>query len=75
MELKNKDAGITNDKQEFIGYYNNDSTNYGLYFQYGKLSFIYTDNNSDDIEIKLTVEQTLEMYKYMKRYFEKDLIN
>lgn len=74
MTLEHKDTGITEDNKEYIGYYNHDKTNYGLYFQYGKLSFGYTDD-SNDINIELTDKQTLDMYKYMKRHFEKDLIN
>jgi hypothetical protein len=75
VELEHEDTSITQDHKEYIGYYNNDKTNYGLYFQHGKLSFSYTDNNSNDINIELTDKQTLDMYKCMKRHFEKDLIN
>ena len=73
MKLENKDTGTDLNQIEFIGFYNND-TNRGLYFQEHKLSFSYTDDTGDKI-FELTDKQTFEMYKCMKRYFEKDLIN
>lgn len=74
MKLENKDTGTDLNQIEFIGFYNNDETNAGLYFQEHKLSFSYTDDTGDKI-FELTDKQTFDMYKCMKRYFEKDLIN
>lgn len=74
MKLENKDTGTDLNQRDFIGFYNSDETNSGLYFQEYKLSFSYTDDTGDKI-FELTDKQTFEMYKCMKRYFEKDLIN
>lgn len=73
MKLENKDTGIDSSNQEYIGFYNPDNT--ALYFQDGKLNFSFINESSNSIDVELSNKQTLEMYKCMKRYFEKDLIN
>lgn len=74
MKLETKDSGNDSNRQEYIGYYDVD-TDTSLYFQDGKLNFGFINERSNGVGVELTDKQTLEMYKYMKRYFEKDLIN
>lgn len=71
---------LTKDKDErynrYCGFYGGYQNNDSLYFDDGKLeASTYSYEIGGVGNIKLSIEETREIYKAMKRYFEKDLID
>ena len=59
-------------ERNYCGYYNEDDS---IYFDDGKLTAsAYSYEIASVGNVELTEEQTKEVYKQMKRHFEKDLL-
>ena len=71
---------LTKDKDEkshkYCGFYGGCQDNDSLYFDDGRLeASTYSYEIGGVGNIKLSIKETKEIYKAMKRYFEKDLID
>lgn len=61
---------------KYCGYYGGNDNNDSIYFEDGELSSsAYSYEIGGVGNVKLSKQQTKEIYKIMKRYFEKDLID
>lgn len=70
--MSNKLEKDINKECNCYGYYGGHDS---IYFEDGKLTASAYSYEIDGVgEVELTKEQTLEIYKGMKRYFEKDLL-
>lgn len=76
MKIKLSKDQYIDVNRKYCGYYGGHNENDNLYFENGKLSaIIYPHGDGGFGAIELTIEQTKEIYKTMKLYFEKDLID
>lgn len=62
-------------KHNYCGYYGGKENNDSIYFNNGKLEASTHSYEIDGVgTVELTEKQTLEIYKQMKKYFERDLL-
>ena len=64
-----KDEGFNSDRSIYCGYYDSDSGD-SIYFSDGKLESELDSNVASSKTIMLSKNQTLDIYKAMKKYFE-----